>query len=155
MKKILVLALCFVFMFTAASFAEVWKGDVDGETWTAKSHINPFEFEKWKQIRVEPCRSGQPHFHSLIENHDPNHPVKKVDLLLLPLEGNIVVMRGYAYEYEGFTWYWKVNPEGKEYKFVQKIPLSGLKPPPTRTPPVAPKNPKAIPAPETNSDGMS
>jgi hypothetical protein len=139
-------------MFAASSFVEAWTGEVDGETWTSDSLINPFEFPKWKQLGIEPCRSGAKHFHAVIENYDPKHPVQKVGLVLLPIGGEMVIIHGFTYEYENFVWVYQAFPEEKMFRRIQKVPSKKFDPP-AKTPPAAPKNPRIIP--NTNSDGMS
>jgi hypothetical protein len=152
MKRLLVLALCFIFVFASVSFAEVWRGSGENSGWTAESHINPFEFDKWEPIKVERCRSGGQHMHAIMQNYDVAHPVKIVYLVMTPVGPVEVVIYGFAYSFEGYIWSWYKNDTEKKYDLVNKMPLPNA--------PAAPQNPRIIPnkpevKPKVNSDGMS
>lgn len=156
MRKLFMLVsmLCFVFMFTTCAFAG-FEGEVSGEKWTTDSHVNVFEFEKWKQGSIIKCPSGKNHFHAVIYNYDPNHTVKEVGLLLLPV-GKDLIIEGFSYIFEGEMWNYRANKDEKMYEFIGKYTIKDSVP---KAPPTAPQNPRIIPMPEkepdTNSDGMS
>ncbi len=125
MKRLLALALCFIFIFASVSLAEVWKGTGKDEGWTSESHVNPFVFDKWEQISITACPQGLvDHLHGALQNWDSKHAIQIVHLVMsLPVKKDVVTILGYSYIFEGYIWAWKKNDTLKQYEFKMKIPV--------------------------------
>jgi len=85
-----------------------------------EGELDPNQFKHWKPVKFFPCPNGEPHYHLILANPDPDADIKWVEAGIVPGMQwnppipNTVVLIGYSYYKDGVQYIFSlVKPEKK------------------------------------------